>query len=35
VAQYLVDQNADLDINGEPALSAAFSFRAEDTIWTR
>ncbi len=35
VAQYLVDQNADLTIDGEPALSAAFSFKAEDVLWTR
>lgn len=35
VAQFLVDQNADLSINGEPALSAAFSFQAEGAIWVR
>lgn len=35
VAQYLVDENADLMIDGQPALSSAFSFRAEDAIWTR
>lgn len=35
VAEILVDQNADLSVNGEPALSAAFSFQAEDAIWVR
>lgn len=34
-AQALVDLSADLDLQGEPALSSAFTFEAIDATWVR